>query len=70
MSALEPGRYRHFKGQLYEVIGIARDSETEQELVVYRALYGDGGLWVRPRAMWEERIERDGYEGPRFVKVD
>jgi hypothetical protein len=70
MSAIEPGRYRHFKGRLYEVIGTARDSETEEELVVYRALYGDGGLWVRTRAMWEERVERDGYDGPRFVRAD
>jgi hypothetical protein len=70
VSAVEPGRYRHFKGRLYEVIGTARDSETEDELVVYRALYGDGGLWVRPRAMWDERVERDGYDGPRFVRAD
>jgi hypothetical protein len=70
VSAIEPGRYRHFKGRLYEVIGTARDSETEDELVVYRALYGDGGLWVRPRAMWDERVERDGYAGPRFVRAD
>jgi hypothetical protein len=70
VSAVEPGRYRHFKGRLYEVIGTARDSETEDELVVYRALYGDGGLWVRPRPMWDERVERDGYDGPRFVRAD
>jgi hypothetical protein len=70
VSAIEPGRYRHFKGRLYEVIGTARDSETEDELVVYRALYGDSGLWVRPRAMWDERVERDGYDGPRFVRAD
>ena len=63
----EPGRYRHFKGQPYEVIGTARHSETQQEYVVYRALYGDGGLWVRPRAMWDEHIERYGYAGPRFA---
>ena len=68
MEAVEPGRYRHFKGQPYEVIGTARHSETEEEFVLYRALYGDGGLWVRPRTMWEERIERDGYEGPRFIR--
>ena len=67
MSALEPGRYRHFKGQPYEVIGTARHSETQEEFVVYRALYGEGGLWVRPRAMWDEHVERDGYAGPRFV---
>jgi len=68
MSAVEPGRYRHFKGQACEVIGTARHSETEEEYVLYRALYGDGALWVRPRAMWDEQIERDGYIGPRFVR--
>lgn len=68
MSALEPGRYRHFKGQPYEVIGTALHSETQEEFVVYRALYGEGGLWVRPRAMWDEHVERDGYAGPRFVR--
>ena len=67
MSTIEPGRYRHFKGQPYEVIGTARHSETQEEFVVYRALYGEGGLWVRPRAMWDEHVERDGYAGPRFV---
>jgi hypothetical protein len=70
MSTLEPGRYRHFKGQPYEVIGTAHHSETEEEFVVYRALYGEGGLWVRPRAMWDEHVERDGYAGPRFVRDD
>ena len=69
MSTIEPGRYRHFKGQAYEVIGTARHSETEEEYVVYRALYGDHTLWVRPRAMWDEQIERDGYVGPRFVRA-
>ena len=68
MSTIEPGRYRHFKGQAYEVIDTARHSETEEEYVLYRALYGDGALWVRPRAMWDEQIERDGYIGPRFVR--
>ena len=68
MSIIQPGRYRHFKGEAYEVIGTARHSETEEEYVVYRALYGNGALWVRPRAMWDERIERDGYVGPRFVR--
>ena len=67
MSTIQPGRYRHFKGQAYEVIGTARHSETEEEYVVYRALYGDRSLWVRPRAMWDEQIDRDGYVGPRFV---
>jgi hypothetical protein len=68
MSTIEPGRYRHFKGQAYDVIGIAQHSETEEEYVVYRALYGDRALWVRPRAMWDEQIARDGYVGPRFVR--
>ena len=68
MSTIQPGRYRHFKGQAYEVIGTARHSETEEEYVVYRALYGDRSLWVRPRAMWDEQIERDGYVGSRFVR--
>lgn len=70
MSTIKPGRYRHFKGNEYEVIGTARHSETLEELVVYRALYGDGGLWVRPATMWTETVERDGYRGPRFVPVE
>ena len=67
MSTVKPGRYRHFKGMEYQVIGTARHSETLEEMVVYRALYGDGGLWVRPAAMWSEQVERDGYRGPRFA---
>jgi hypothetical protein len=70
MSSIEPGLYRHFKGQHYQVIGTARHSEDDSEVVVYRALYGDGGLWVRPVAMWDEHVERDGYAGPRFTRVD
>ena len=70
MSTIKPGRYRHFKGSEYEVIGTARHSETLEEMVVYRALYGDGGLWVRPAAMWSETVERDGYRGPRFIPED
>ena len=70
MSTIQPGRYRHFKGKEYQVIGTARHSETLEEMVVYRALYGDGGLWVRPAAMWTERVERDGYCGPRFRPVE
>ena len=57
---IKPGRYRHFKGNEYQVIGMARHSETEEEMVVYRPLYGEGGLWVRPAAMWAEEVERDG----------
>mgnify|MGYP002675948026 FL=1 len=70
MPTIKPGRYRHFKGKEYEVIGTARHSETLEELVVYRALYGDGGLWVRPAAMWSETVDRDGYRGPRFIPED
>lgn len=63
---IKPGKYRHFKGNLYEVIGVARHSETQEEMVVYRALYGEHGLWVRPAAMWTETVDRDGYHRPRF----
>ena len=64
---IKPGRYRHFKGGEYEVIGVARHSETMEGLVVYRALYGERGLWVRPAAMWLEVVERDGKRFPRFT---
>ncbi len=63
------GRYRHFKGGEYEVIGIARHSETREEMVVYRALYGEGGLWVRPASMWEETVTRDGKTSSRFTYI-
>lgn len=66
---LLPGKYRHFKGKEYELIGLARHSETLEPMVVYRALYGEGGLWVRPAAMWTEQVHRDGYSGPRFAYV-
>lgn len=65
---IEAGIYRHFKGGRYEVIGVAKHSETLEETVVYRALYGDGGLWVRPLAMWNERVEYEGKMVPRFKK--
>lgn len=65
-----PGKYRHFKGNFYEVLGIASHSETLEPMVVYRALYGEGGLWVRPAAMWTEIVEKDGYHGPRFQLVE
>ncbi|SHF71790.1 Protein of unknown function [Modicisalibacter ilicicola DSM 19980] len=61
-----PGIYRHYKGQSYEVIGVAHHSETEELLVVYRALYGDYGLWVRPLAMFSETVEVQGEPLPRF----
>jgi hypothetical protein len=63
---MEPGRYRHYKGQTYIVLGVARHSETEEELVVYRQDYGSRGLWVRPKAMFEEFVERNGESVPRF----
>lgn len=69
MDEFRPGRYRHFKGKEYELIGLARHSETMEEMVVYRPLYGEGGLWVRPASMWNEQVERDGYSGPRFAYV-
>lgn len=69
MDTVKPGRYRHFKGNEYEVLGTARHSETLEPMVVYRALYGEGGLWVRPAAMWSETVERDGYCGPRFQYI-
>ena len=67
MEQIRPGRYRHFKGNEYEVVGTARHSETMEELVVYRALYGERGLWVRPAAMWNELVERDGKRFRRFT---
>ena len=69
VAAIRPGRYRHFKGNEYEVLGIARHSETLEPLVVYRALYGEGALWVRPAAMWNETVEREGETVPRFVPL-
>jgi hypothetical protein len=64
-----PGRYRHYKGGEYEVIGAARHSETLEAMVVYRPLYGDSGWWVRPHAMFFERVEVAGAMRPRFERV-
>lgn len=69
MDEIKPGCYRHFKGNEYEVIGLARHSETQEEMVVYRALYGDFGLWVRPARMWNETVERDGKTFRRFTYI-
>ena len=66
---LKPGKYRHYKGQYYEVIGVARHSETEEELVVYRALYGARGLWVRPLEMFCESVQVESGSVPRFSYV-
>ncbi len=65
-----PGRYRHYKGKEYEVLGVARHSETEEELVVYRLAYGDFGLWVRPRTMFLETVDVNGRPVPRFAPVN
>ena len=67
---LKPGRYRHYKGRDYQVIGVARHSETEEPLVVYRCLYGDHSLWVRPLAMVREAFEVAGEQVPRFAFID
>jgi len=64
-----PGRYRHYKGGEYEVIGLARHSETLEPMVAYRALYGEGGLWVRPVRMWNETVEVDGRVVRRFTRA-
>ena len=64
------GKYRHFKGNEYEVIHIAKHSETLENMVVYRALYGDGGVWVRPEAMWDETVERSGQTFKRFTYIE
>ena len=67
MNTPKTGVYRHFKGNEYELLYIAKHSETLEPMAVYRALYGEGGVWVRPLSMWSERVVRDGYDGPRFV---
>lgn len=70
VSEIKPGRYRHFKGGAYEVIGVARHSETEEELVIYRALYDGGSLWARPLSMWKETVIHEGTEVPRFTYLE
>ena len=64
-----PGRYRHYKGLLYEVIGAVRHSETLEPMTLYRALYGQQGLWVRPAAMFNEEVTIDGVRQPRFARI-
>ena len=66
---IKPGKYRHFKGKEYEVIGVATHSESLEPMVVYMQLYGEGGLWVRPASMWNETVERDGKVYKRFTLV-
>lgn len=67
---VQPGRYRHYKGRDYKVIGVARHSETEEPLVVYRCLYGDYSLWVRPLSMFFETVNLAGEQVPRFIRIE
>ncbi len=67
---LKLGRYQHYKGGVYEVLGVARFSEDETEMVVYKALYGDNQLWVRPLAIFLAEVEIDGVLKPRFIYLD
>lgn len=70
MEEIKLGRYRHFKGNEYEVIGIAKHSETLEPMVIYKALYDNGSLWVRPASMWNETVERDGKVFQRFTYIN
>ena len=69
MEKIRLGKYRHFKGMEYKVIGVAHHSESLEDFVVYRALYGDGDLWVRPLSMFFEKVERDGKVLDRFTYI-
>ena len=69
MEQIRPGKYRHFKGGEYRVFCMARHSETGEEMVVYQALYGERGIWVRPASMWNETVERDGKKFQRFTYI-
>lgn len=66
---IKPGRYRHFKGNEYQVLYIAKHSETQEEMVVYKALYGEFGVWVRPASMWNETIIKNGKQVSRFELI-
>ena len=68
-SDVTPGRYHHFKGGEYEVVLVAQDAETEEPVVVYQALYGERGHWVRSFADFTAYVSRDGYDGPRFKRI-
>lgn len=69
MEEIKIGKYRHFKGNEYEVLFVGRHSETLEEMVVYRALYGEKGVWVRPASMWNDTVERDGKSYRRFTPI-
>ena len=70
MIQLKPGLYRHFKGNEYRLLYVAKHSETMEDMVVYQALYGEQGIWVRPASMWNEHIDREDYQGPRFCPIE
>lgn len=70
MQEVKKGRYRHFKGNMYELLGFAKNSETLEDMVIYRALYGEGEIWVRPLSMWGETVEHDGKSVLRFTYID
>ena len=69
MNEIRLGRYRHYKGNEYEVLCMAKHSETEELMVVYKALYGEGQIWVRPASMWNETVIKDGKELARFTYI-
>ena len=69
MEPIKPGRYRHFKGNEYRLLYMAKHSETMEDMVVYQALYGVHGIWVRPASMWSETVERDGKTYTRFTYI-
>lgn len=69
MGEIKLGKYRHFKGNEYEVVAVGKHSETLEDYVIYRALYGEGGYWVRPLSMFFENVERDGKTFPRFEYI-
>ena len=70
MEEIKIGKYRHFKGNEYQVLYIGKDSETCEDVVVYQALYGEGEIWVRPTKMWNETVVRDGKEYKRFTLIE
>ena len=70
MTELSPGLYRHFKGNKYKLLYVAKHSETLEPMVVYQALYGEQGIWVRPASMWFEHVDRDDYHGPRVYPIE
>lgn len=69
MEEIKLGKYRHFKGKEYEVLCFAKHSETEETLVIYRALYGEGEIWARPASMWNEKVEKEGVTYSRFTYI-